>query len=79
MSKRKSSRRHSLPQKLVLVVNCLLVSACFAGAAVLVFGQGLVGSQKKVELVTNRLVHPCVSLKWPPLGAGAGGVSQGLL
>lgn len=53
MSKRKSSRRHSLPQKLVLVVNCLLILGCFAGATALVLGQDFVGSQKKVELVTN--------------------------
>ena len=53
MSKRKSSRRHSLPQKLVLVVNCLLIVGCFAGSSLLVFGQGFVASQKKVELVTN--------------------------
>ena len=53
MSKRKSSRRHSLPQKLVLVVNCLLILGCFAGAGVLVLGQDLVASQKKIELVTN--------------------------
>ena len=53
MSKRTPSRRHSLPQKLVLVVNCLLILGCFAGAVGLVVGQGFVGSQKKIQLVTN--------------------------
>lgn len=53
MSKRKSSRRHSLPQKFVLVVNCLLVLGCFVGAALLLFGQRFVGQQQKVQLVTN--------------------------
>ena len=46
-------RRHSLAQKLVLGVNCLLIAGCFAGATALVMGQRLVGSQQKVELVAN--------------------------
>src|SRR3978361_421011 len=53
MSKRETSRRHSLPQKLVLVVNCLLVLGCFAGAGALLVGQRFVGNQQKVDLVTN--------------------------
>ena len=34
-------------------MNCLLIVGCFVGAGVLVFGQDLVGSQQKVNLVDN--------------------------
>ncbi|MCU1388529.1 MAG: hypothetical protein JWL72_1867 [Ilumatobacteraceae bacterium] len=53
MLKPKRTRRHSLAQKLVLFINTLLVLGCFGGAVALVIGQGLVKSQKKVDLVAN--------------------------
>jgi LCP family protein required for cell wall assembly len=53
MSNRATPRRHSLSQTLILVLNCLLVAGCFAGAIALVYSERLVGSQQKVVLGPN--------------------------
>ncbi len=49
----RGTRRHSAPQKLVLVVNCLLIVGCFVGAFVLLTGERLVSQQLKTPGVVN--------------------------
>jgi len=46
-------RRHTPAQKLIVVVNCLLAVACFAGGTALVLGERLVSSQQKSAPVVN--------------------------
>lgn len=45
--------RHTAAQRLVLVINSLLVVGCFVGATVLVLGQRFVNGQQKSQPVVN--------------------------
>jgi LCP family protein required for cell wall assembly len=46
-------RHHSALQKLVLLVNTLLVIGCFGGASALLWGERFIGSQRKTEAIVN--------------------------
>lgn len=48
-----SARRHSVLQKLVLVLNSVLVAGCFAGATALVMAEWVVDRQQKTPGIVN--------------------------
>ncbi len=53
MSNPSPRRRHSVAQKLVLLVNSLAIVGCFAGAIVLMTGERIVSRQQKTPGIVN--------------------------
>ncbi len=49
----RAPRRHSVLQKLVLLLNCLLIAGCFAGATALLMGERFVSRQQKTPTIVN--------------------------
>lgn len=49
----RSPRRHSLPQKLVLLINSVLIVGCFVGSAALVLGNDQIEQRKLTPPVVN--------------------------
>ncbi len=49
----RSHPRHTGLQRFILVLNCLIAMACFAGTAVLLMGERFVSSQQKSSPVVN--------------------------